>query len=537
MLIPSSRTRSRYAQWPNFPQDPSFFPIAIFLQNPLSIQVAGYDNLAQAAAACGCNMFIAVDDGGLNWPSGFGADNGRMAAIRDAGMYVIAGGQTLGVQIANNTDIHSVASLQALDVAQGAGRTLAAYFGGDEPNCELAAEIAARAAAINGYDGTRPYYFNQFAGAALTPAYNPCQAAVLAAIRASGITGFDFYPFMNPYLPYGGSDYVSVPNDSVFSQGLTTKQMRLYCANPGQPLWAFVECGSDCLRGGTNDFIGGIEDGSNIVVNNSGRSIFTSSWIGLTFYGDGFDMDTVVESIDEDGNAVMSKPCTETLPAATIFVTGGDLNDCVASVNLCVTRGTVYRTTPAQVAAEVWISIINGATGIKYFLHDNTASAYGLGATDGGAGALEAAANLTYINGILRRYGAMLNSRTVGICSMDSMDPVTGSGTPTVASSCSDGILALETSDIAVPGAAIVKSHQGVTYLIAQPSRRGSADFEVTLTDHAGKTATCIWDMNERYDPSNSDAGRSVKVNSSDKFTVTHGANDNHYQAKIYAIN
>jgi len=180
---------------------------------------------------------------------------------------------------------------------------------------------------------------------------------------------------------------------------------------------------------------------------------FTSAWVGLTVSGTGIQANTVISSISDTSHLVMSKAATSTNAGLTVTVAGGDTNDCVAGANnLCVVNGNRYRATPAEVTAEVWISIINGATGIEWFCHDTTSFAYSLGAMAGGAGAQTAASNLTYINGILKRYASVLNSMTTGICSMDSMNPITGDGFPTVASSCSNGILTMATSDIAVPG-------------------------------------------------------------------------------------
>lgn len=524
------------AQWPNYPQDTAFFPISAFLQNPLADSVPGYSNLAKAAAACGINIMMAIDDGGTNWPSGFGTDAGQMAAMRDAGIYCIAAGHTLHLETANNTAINSVASFLALDAAQGGGRTVIGWNGGDEPSCEQAELIPAAAANVAIYDPTRPYFYNQFAGAALQPGFNPCQAVVLAGIRATSAASFDLYPFMNPYFPCAGSDFLSVPKDSLYAQGLAVKNMRLYCALPGQPVWAFVECGSDALRGGANDFLCDIENGSTTLTNVSNFSVFTSSWEGLTVSNAGIPGGTTIEEILSPTTARMSNAATADNAAAQVFVTGGDLNDCLESENICVVNGTVYRATPAQVTAEVWVSIINGATGIEWFLHDNTAYGYGIGA-GGSAGALEAAANLTYINGVLRSYGAMLNSQTLGICSMDSIDPVTGNGsTPTVASSCSDGILTMETSNIAVPGAALLKFHNGSFYLIAQPSRRNSATMTFTIVGAAHKIVTCIYDSNAQYDAEHSCVGNTFATDGDGKFSVGMGANGNHYQTMIFQI-
>jgi hypothetical protein len=502
--------------------------------------VAGYDNVAQAAAACGINIFLALDDGGTNWPSGFGTDAGQMAALHAAGLKLVAAGHTLGLETANNVSANSVASFQALDVAQGGGVTLVGYNMGDEPACGAPMNaIPAKAAAVAGYDSTRPNFCNHNPGPFWRPGFDACVPATIEALQATSVGSFDLYSFIIPYQQYSGSDFLSVPQDGMFARGLAIQNMR-YHARPGQPVWAFVEGGSDCLgqAGEAGNFTGGIVNTSTTLTNNSNFSVFTSSWLGLTATGTGIQADTVIAEILTPTTARMSKAATATNAAVTVNVTGGDYNNCVASVNLCVVNGNRFRATPAEVAAEVWCSIVNGANGIEWFSHDaeSGAQAYILGAAAGGAGAQEAAANLTYINGVLRNYAAILNAETVGICSMDSAHPTTGVGIPTVTDTCSDGILTMATSNIAVPGAAIAKSYNNRIYLIAQPSRRGSADMTFTLDGNTGRTALCVYDSNAQYAPDHSDFGESAVLDQDDRFTVTFGAGGNNYQTKIYEV-
>ncbi|PWU15115.1 MAG: hypothetical protein C5B49_12250 [Bdellovibrio sp.] len=96
----------------------------------------------------------------------------------------------------------------------------------------------------------------------------------------------------------------------------------------------------------------------------------------------------------------------------------------------------------------------------------------------------------------------------------------------------------MTTSNAAVPGMALVKQLNGVTYLFAESNRRSSsgAAFTFTLTGLAGKTATVVYDSNAHYDSANSAAGETFNLNSSSQFSDTFGANNDHYQVKIYAI-
>jgi hypothetical protein len=390
------------------------------------------------------------------------------------------------------------------------------------------------------YDSTRPFFYNKLGEYFRRPQFY-CAVATRAAVRAVGVGCSDIYPLLSPYLnAVSGGDHISVPQDSLYTQGLIMQTMRAY-ARTGQPLWAFIAGGSDALNysAANNFFNGATENGSDelefISKDNGIPTKFTAAWIGLELTGTGIQVNTVVESIIDDTHLVMSKTATGT-DTVVVTVDGGENNDCISSGNICVVNSNRYRATPAELTAEVWINIINGANGIQWFVHDNTSFAYSFGATAGGAGAMVAAESLTYINGVLRQWAAMLNAPTVAICSMDSMDPVNGDGFPTVASACSNGILRMETSDEDVPGAAIAKNYSSKVYLIAQPSRRGSATMTFTLPTLSGQTATCVYDSNERHDPENSAVGQTHALGQSGVFDDIFGANDNHYQTKIYAI-
>ncbi len=206
---------------------------------------------------------------------------------------------------------------------------------------------------------------------------------------------------------------------------------------------------------------------------------------------------------------------------------------CNASTNTCTNGSlTVWQRAPAPlVNAEVWMSIINGATGIGYFCEDSTAAfAYCMG-EGGSTGALAAQANVSYINHAILPLGPVLNSATVGICTMN-----TGTSYTSYNGSCSNGILSMSTGTSTVPGSALVKSYSGAIYLFAQPARKGSAAFTFTLTGLAGKTATVIYDSNSRYDSAHASLGATLPLDSSAKFTDTLGANGDSYQVKIYKI-
>lgn len=531
---------SHYSDWSNFPQNQSFLPITAWLQNANALGVvSGGRTVAQAAADIGVNILNSLDDGGVVWPPSFGTDDGRLAAIYAAGLYWIAGANG-GITTSNNTARDSVASFIAVDQSLGGGR-LVGYNGGDEPQCgPPMSSVPVMAAAVAGYDPTRPFFFNKLGEFFRRPVFY-CPPDTQTAVQAVGVACSDIYALLSPYLnAVSGSDHISLPQDSLWVQGMVTNTMRAY-ARPGQPIWAFIAGGSDALNysPANNFFTGAIEDGSTtltFVTKSNGVPLkFTSAWEGLTLAGAGLQASTLADHATDDTHLVMSKAATAT-GNITVTVTGGANNDCVDDGNICVVNGNRYRATPAELMAEYMINLVNGATGFQLFVHDNTSYAYSFGATAGGAGALAAAEALTYINGIMRQFAPVINSPTVAICSMHSMDPYLGDGFPTVAPSCSDGILTMATSDIAVPGAALAKSYNGATYLLTQPSMRGSANMTFTLTGKAGQVATCVYDTNLKYDSAHSAVGSTFTLNGSAQFTDTFGAHNNHYQTKIYRI-
>ncbi|WP_175492658.1 DUF4082 domain-containing protein [Methylocapsa palsarum] len=202
-------------------------------------------------------------------------------------------------------------------------------------------------------------------------------------------------------------------------------------------------------------------------------------------------------------------------------------SSCSESTNLCT--GGQYKRAPAPlVNAEVWMSLINGASGFAYFCQDSNGYSWCLG--EGGSAAAKAVqANLTYINTSVLAFAPQINAATVGSCTM-----INGSSYTSFAKSCSNGVLTMSSS--ATPGSAMAKSYNGAIYLFAQPAHNGSATMTFTLAGYAGKTATVVYDSNAHYDAGNSAMGRTFALNSSAQFGDSFGANGDNYQVKIYKI-
>jgi hypothetical protein len=541
---PASAAQSLYGAWPNGPpQDPNFFPIAVWYQNPTSTGNFGaYTSLAAAVAGERINIFLGLSGttgGSVSWPENYGSDNGELEAIKAHNLYVIGG---LATPYTQDTSAQSVASMLALAQSIGASSNLIGYNEGDEPDCTAALAEPAQVAALGSFDPTRIVTYNHNHWMT-QPAYDSCLATSITALQSASIASADFYPLTNTYVGGGSpvfakSDFLSVPNDTLFMQGIMTEGL-LHYSLPGQPVWPFVESGGDNFgfSEATNYTTASVSQGSKMLTLTSHWTRFTRTWLGLTVSGAGIPANTKVTSILDGAHLGMSKAATASRANETVTIRGGVNNsDCVASVNLCVAQGNEYRPTPAQVNSEVWISLISGANGIEYFCHDKTSYSFCL-AGGGRAAAIQAQNNLTYINTNVLNYAPILNSPTVGQCSMQHQNYTTDYGWSTTAS-CTGGILTMATTNAAIPGLGLVKSYNGATYLFAESDRRSlyGAYYHFTLAGLANKTATVVYDSNAQYDPANSSLGQKLYLSSVGYFADVLGANHDDYQVKIYAI-
>jgi hypothetical protein len=549
LLLPCAAVAaSPYSGWQNGPpQSAGFFPLAVWWQQPtLTGHSGSYPTIA--AAVAGTKMNIMLGLGG--WPEAFGSDNGELEIIKANNLYAIGG---IDTPYTENTSAQSVASMLALANAIGATANLIGYSAGDEPQCgppDTMALVPAVVAGISSFDPTRVVTYNQTAWMIQPPQWHTaaCLQESFAALQATSIASFDLYPLTNPWIPPSAyfpaseakSDFISVPNDTLWIQGLTVQAL-IHDGRAGQPAWVWHEAGGDNLgfSAQNNNFAGGVTVGSTTLTNVSGWSSFTKSWVGLTVAGAGIAANTTIIGITDATHAVLSAPATATSRGTTISVTGGSVSnsDCVASVNLCVVNGNEFRPTAAQVHAEVWMSIISGANGIEYFCDDTLSYSFCLGDQAGGKPAAVARNNITFVDGTVLKYAKQLNAPTVGICSMQQMNYTNGALSTTA--SCSNGVLTIATADPAVPGLALVKRIGSNTYLFAQSDRRSAAgaSFTFTLNGLAGKTAKVLYDSNNHYDSAHSTEGTTFTLNTGAQFTDVLGANHDDYEVKIYVVN
>lgn len=466
-----------YGAWANYPQDPNFFPIAYLLINTTRTWAGGtYANAVAGAIGTGMNTALTIDNqSGGGWlPTGFGTGdlNGSFATLANAGIYIIPDMNSSAGVAPEDLSNGSVASEKLLAQTMGHSKMLIGYNIGDEPqsgSCTTwpMSAIPGQITTYSGYDATRPTFFNS---TNMFFGHGVCIPANAPYITAMPVFSLDQYPVVQTS---NLSCCNGTPLDQIWTQGYSIQQASTYRTGY-TPIWAFVETGGMDSR-----------------VTNGGAS-------------------------------------------------------CSTATNRCTGTNTYYRTPLWAVAAEDWTSIINGATGLEYFCFDNTA-ADGTCVSNGGTTVLTTesgpeshgtinitpnlvAANLTYINGAIKSYAAILNTTSVGFCTM-----INGTSYTNFTTSCSGGILSLSTAS-SLPAAAMVKSYNGALYLFLQPQRNGSNALTVTLSGYAGKTATIVYDTNAQYDSANNHTGATFTLNGSGQFTDTLAANNDNYETKIYRV-
>ena len=535
---------SYYATFANGPPTvTSYFPIGVWEQSPqVTTGYSGsHPTLAAAAAAMGINFINFITP---PWPTSFGADAGQLAAAKAAGVQILA-----PTDYTSNTNAASVPSIQSLITADSAQKTIFAYTIGDELFCGTIGSVASAATtAIQANDTTRfitSNYSGQAAGGNTSP-YG-C-AGYTTATPIFSINGFDLYTITSPpaqttCIALSGvgptSDFISVPNDCIWTEGIGVLNLISYAAN--RPVWVIVEAGSDTLASTSfSSFSTSVTSGSNIVTNTSHhvfgaspdtQTTFTASWIGLTL-NDSTCISGTVVSVTDATHLVLSANASCNNTTGTTVVSGGANGGGCLSNNLCLPNGNEYRATPAEVSGEAWNAIISGAVGITWFCQDGTSSTFCLGDSAGGSAATAAQANLVYIDGVLALYAPQLNTTTAGICSMQNVNF-------TVSTSCTNGTLTMATSTSDVPGLAMLKQPvAGISYLFAMSDRRSAtgATMTFTATGLAGKVATVVYDSNSQYDNANNNVGATFTLNGSAQFSDTFGAHADSYQVRIYKI-
>jgi hypothetical protein len=203
---------SYYARWENGPPaDPSYFPIAVWLQSPSN---------AEAYAALGVNLFVGLWEG----PTQDQLD--RLAA---------AGMETVCDQ--NETGLSSPTASTILAWMHGDEPDNAQWTGSEWGSCILPEEVQAGYAAMTAADSTRPVYLNLGQGVAWEDWYGRGDVCAghdehyAGYAEGADILSFDIYPVNSTDDPVSGNLwYVAHGVDRLLG----------FCGN-ARPVWVWIE--------------------------------------------------------------------------------------------------------------------------------------------------------------------------------------------------------------------------------------------------------------------------------------------------------
>ncbi len=225
------------------PASTSFFPIAVWDQSPQGGNVpAPYANQAAAFKAMGINVFLGL----YGWPENYGSDNGEIEAAAAEGMYVVAGGDPY-----SDTSPQSVASVEALVATLPASEQQ--YFAGyqwlDEPAaCNGSGEtqsIAAQIATVNSEDPGKIISANEGSWAAFLPnnlmGSSTCLTQAEANLKDASMLSADDYALTDPW-----HSSQCIGANCIYLYGQEAANLKHF-AKPTQPVWEFVETGTDDL--------------------------------------------------------------------------------------------------------------------------------------------------------------------------------------------------------------------------------------------------------------------------------------------------
>jgi hypothetical protein len=496
---------SFYARFSNgIPSSLSFFPLAVFLQNPAGGDVptcttgsaSWYNTQACEFAYMGINTYIGFNSSGTDWPGTYGTDiaNGQrddFAAACAERQYVIAGGDP-----SSDTSANSVASVQSLLSAEPqCAKYFVGYLWTDEPPCGTslyeAGDIPTEVANVEAEDPTREVLGANFGAWEPWYLYEPgisgCDSSEVAAERATQIGSNDEYALIDPWhqsqclaaADVTAGTYPTSAGDCLWVYGMQAQigtAMEKARSGGRAPYWEYVDTGTDAL---------------------------------------GLDLQ-------------------------------GTHTTCDYTTNVC-TPGNEVAATPVQVNSAAWGGIINGANGIEWFCDASNLSSTGTtpsgntaydGCAGGGSGGNPSngdeeylPANVRYVDSNITTFAPELNSDVTGICSMQN------DTTLAVTTSCSNGVLSVSTSNTSEPIVARATTYACKTYLFVESDRaNGETTGTYTITGTAGKTATLVYDSATRYDPTHSEQGYTFSVNGSGVFSDTLGTRVNPYQVKVYSI-
>jgi Glycosyl hydrolases family 16 len=531
-----------YSPWPNFPQANTFFPLGVFEEKPQVNITGGSTTVAANVKAIQANIMYTIDggSGGYGYPGSCNTDtNSSFAALVGQGLYLIPIVNPLGWVTTNGSTTASTPSLYPLPI--GSSGTI--YVGGVANTLTGSTSTGFTTGSTQPNDGALTWWEFLFNTSGCNSGAGPFATQnsliTMAGANSSYIAGYSMGD-----EPQGGPngcgqlvtnipnymDTVAVPGCSAASGMLGCDQSRPFLWNHTN--WPFLHgsC-SGSLNQAANkvNSIGSFDSYAMALGGLSGTQLDSNGW-GDFMWIPGWALNQFLV------NSSTGQP---------MWVWGDDgandeTSNCGTPVgNTCSGTGTTgdphpYRATPEQVNAEAWANVINGALGLGWFCHDSTAEDYCLSTST-------VASNLTYVDGALLGFAAVIQSTTLDACTMN-----TGASYANYTTSCAgaNGILTMTAGTSTVPGSALLKSYGGTLYLFADNDRNlpsGSRTSGVTQTfkigsAYSGYKATVVYDSNAQYDPTHSSVGTVFTLNGSGQFSDTFGANDHEYQPKIYSI-
>jgi hypothetical protein len=560
-----------------WPGNPSVFPVAMWLVNPVVsgplYYTGAYSNAAQAEVGNGINIQLGL----YGWPEYPTKDSGEAAALATAPTLKFIGGGSIAYK--TNKGAQTVAAAQAVAASAGVSGQMIGYLVGDEPNCDnsgssnpsglAASGVPAAITAVNRYDSTRFAYFGSlgwqqwYLSNTAASSCGGSRTAKFNALTEPFPNSFDVYPGISAFeltrtgCPSGAhvtrGNYAAT-NPPVYwdcdwetGESIANAYMIQVLKGVNKPVWIFLAGQNDALgfSGGANSccWTATLTSGSTTLTNTTTNPLvsFTAALFdGLTVTDSlgCIPANTTLTGTPSDANHMTmthaaTSPCTKNT-SDSITITGGDdgnRHGCkLPPVNMCAPFGNRFRDLPQQVNDMAWGGVINGGMGLEYFPQDSVSGSFSLGGSQGGRLSAAVPANLQYINATMQTYAAVLQQPAIARVSM--INPTD----QTTVSTRTSGILTMATGAAAVPGWAALYSSGGKLYLFVEQCRLGSATFTYTLKGYAGKVATIVYDSDGRYNaPGN--VGATFTLNGSAQFSDTLASTATQaYQVKGYTI-
>jgi hypothetical protein len=216
-------TPQYYAKWSNgLPADASFFPIAVWQQDP-NRERNGKLN-AENFKKAGVNVFAGLWDFPTREDS-----QARLVSIEKYGLHALAGGSGSDAETRAATKLPGAEALSGFNLGDEQDMST-------NPKHITPAEVSAAAKAIHATDPSRPIYNNWGKAFALYPwiGAHEDEAGLKKYCSGVDISSTDFYAATDGYEPR--------PTHTPAYYGKMINNVRRLCG-PAKPAWGFIETG------------------------------------------------------------------------------------------------------------------------------------------------------------------------------------------------------------------------------------------------------------------------------------------------------